>query len=89
MIKIFMLYVGIIVEIQEHAYDHFCGSVSGHVYLYPNPLGHTLKSFASLKYDFSIRPKERGDSKSGLGKSLNGFSISRLVLDGSGTLPMI
>jgi hypothetical protein len=32
--------------------------VSGHVYIYPNPLGHTLKSFASIEYEFG----KEGDS---------------------------
>jgi hypothetical protein len=27
---------------------------SGHVYIYPNPLGHTLKSFASIEYEFGV-----------------------------------
>jgi hypothetical protein len=50
-----MLYVGIIADIQEHAYDHFHGGVSGHVYIYPNPMGHPLKSFTSIEYEFGIR----------------------------------
>jgi hypothetical protein len=41
-IKIFVLYVGTIASIQD-------------VYIYLNPLGHTLKSFASIEYEFSIR----------------------------------
>jgi hypothetical protein len=89
MIKILVLYVGIIVEIQEHAYDHCRRNVSGHVYIYPNPLGHILKSFASLESEFGIRSKERGDSKIGLGKSQNASIISRLVSEGSKTLPLI
>jgi hypothetical protein len=32
----------------------------GHVYIYPNPLGHTLKSFASIEYEFGVLIKERG-----------------------------
>jgi hypothetical protein len=52
---------------------------SGHVYIYPNPMGHTLKSFTSIEYKFGIRSKREGDSKSGLGKSQNGSIISRLV----------
>jgi hypothetical protein len=59
MIYIFVLYVGIIAAIQEHTYDYFHGRMSGHVYIYPNPMGHTLKSFASIKYEFGIRSRER------------------------------
>jgi hypothetical protein len=88
-IKINMLYVGIIAVIQEHAYDHCRRNVSEHVYIYPKPLGHTLKSFASIEYEFGMRSKREGDSKSGLGKSLNGFIISWMVLEGSETLPVI
>jgi hypothetical protein len=32
----------------------------GHVYIYPNPLGHTLKSFASIEYEFGVLIEERG-----------------------------
>jgi hypothetical protein len=53
--------------------------VFGHVYIYLNPLGHTLKSFASIEYKFDIRSKREGDSQSGLEKSLNGSTISRMV----------
>jgi hypothetical protein len=87
--KIFMLYVGIIAAIHEHAYDHCRRNVFEHVYIYPNPLGHTLKSFASIEYEFGMRSNLEGDSKSGLGKSPNGFIISRMVLEGSKTLPVI
>jgi hypothetical protein len=62
-IKIFMLYVGIIAAIQEHAYDHFHRNLSGHVYIYPNSLGHTLKSFASIEYEFGMRSKREGTPK--------------------------
>jgi hypothetical protein len=61
----------------------------GHVYIYPNPLDHTLKSFASIEYEFSIRSKREGDSKSGLGKSRNGSTISLMVPEGSKTLLVI
>jgi hypothetical protein len=88
-IKIFVLYVGIISAIQEHAYDHCHGRVSRHVYIYPNPMGHILKSFASIVYEFDIRLKREGDSKSGSRKSQNGSIISRLVPEGSETLPVI
>jgi hypothetical protein len=47
----------------------------GHVYIYPNPLGHTLKSFASIEYEFGIRSQREGDSKSCSGKSQNGCTI--------------
>jgi hypothetical protein len=52
-----MLYVGIIAAIQDHAYDHCRGNLSEHVYVYLNPLGHTLKSFASFEYEFGMRAK--------------------------------
>jgi hypothetical protein len=32
----------------------------GHVYIYPNPLGHTLKSFASIEYEFGVLIEEIG-----------------------------
>jgi hypothetical protein len=84
-----MLYVGIIATIQEHTHDHCHGRMSGHVYIYPNPMGHTRKSFASIEYEFGIRLKREEDSESGSGKSWNNSIISRLVLEGSKTLPMI
>jgi hypothetical protein len=84
-----MLYVGIIAVIQEHAHDHCHGRMSGHVYIYPNPMGHTLKSFASIEYEFGIRSKREEDSKSGPGKSQNGSIVSWLVPEGSKNLPMI
>jgi hypothetical protein len=54
MTKIFCV-IGIIAAIQEHTYDHCRGNVSGHVYIYLNPLDHTLKSFASIEYEFGKR----------------------------------
>jgi hypothetical protein len=57
--------------------------VRGHVHIYPNPLGHTLKSFASFEYEFGIRSKREGDSERGLGKSRNGSTILRMVPEGS------
>jgi hypothetical protein len=54
MINIFVLYFRIIVAIQEDASDHCCGRVSELFYIYPNTLGHTLKSFASIEYEFGI-----------------------------------
>jgi hypothetical protein len=89
MITICVLYVGIIAAFQEHAYGHCHGNVFGHVYIYPNPLGHALKSFMSIEYEFGIRSKREGESKSGLGKSQNGTIISQLVPEGSETLPVI
>jgi hypothetical protein len=88
-IKIFVLYVGIIAVIKEHTYDNFHINVSGRVYIYPNPLRHTHKSFVSIEYEFSIRLKREGDSKSGLRESQNGSIISWLVPEGSKTLPVI
>jgi hypothetical protein len=79
-IKIVVLYVGIIAAIQEHAYDHCCGNVSGYIYL--NPSGHTLKSLASIEYELGMRSK-RGVSESGSRKSQNDSIISRMVLEGS------
>jgi hypothetical protein len=32
----------------------------GHVCIYPNPLGHTLKSFASIEYEYGVLIEERG-----------------------------
>jgi hypothetical protein len=88
-IMIFVLYVGIISAIQEHAYDHCHGRVSRHVYIYPKPMGHTLKSFTSIEYEFGIRSKREGDFESGLGKSRNASIISWLVPEGSETLSVI
>jgi hypothetical protein len=88
-ITIFVLYVGIIPAIQEHAYYHYHGRMSRHVYIYLNPMGHTLKSFTSIEYEFGIRSKREGDFESGLGKSRNGSIISRLVPEWSETLPVI
>jgi hypothetical protein len=89
MTKIFILYIGIIAAILEHAYDHCHGRVSGHVYIYSNPMGHTLKSFTSIEYEFSIRSMREGHSESGSGKSRNSSIISRLVPKGSKTLLVI
>jgi hypothetical protein len=57
--------------------------------MYPNPMGHTLKSFTSIKYESGIISKREGDSESGLAKSQNGSIISQLVPVGSETLPVI
>jgi hypothetical protein len=37
--------------------------VSEHVYIYLNPLGHTLKGVASIEYKFGKLIRERGHSK--------------------------
>jgi hypothetical protein len=58
-IKIFMLYVGIIAALQEHACDHCRGRVSGHVYIYPNPLGQILNSFGLLNMSLVSDQRER------------------------------
>jgi hypothetical protein len=84
-----VLYVGINASIHEHAYDCCHGRASRHVHIYLNPMGHTLKSFASIQYEFGIRSKREEDSKSGPGKSRNGSIISRLFLEGSETLPVV
>jgi hypothetical protein len=55
-----VLYVEIIASIKEHAHDHCHKKVSGHVYIYLNPLGHT---HASIEYDFGIRSRERETPK--------------------------
>jgi hypothetical protein len=61
MIKFFVLYVDALT--QQHAYDHCRKNVSRHVNIYPNPLAHKLKSFASLEYVFSMRSKREGTLK--------------------------
>jgi hypothetical protein len=53
------------------------------------PIGHTLKSFTSFEYEFGIISKREGDSESGLGKSWNGSTISRMVPEGSKILAVI
>jgi hypothetical protein len=58
-----MLYVGIIAVIQEHEYDHCHGNVSRCVYIYSNPLCHTLKSFVSIEYEFGMRSEREGTPK--------------------------
>jgi hypothetical protein len=88
-IKIFVLYVGIIAAIQEQAYVIATEMCPGHVYIYPNPLVHTLKSFVSTEYEFGTGSKREGDSKSGSGKSRNASTISRMVPEGSKTLAVI
>jgi hypothetical protein len=76
-----MLYVGIIAAIQEHAYDHCHGNVSGgHVYIYLNPLGHTLKSFTSIEYEFGVLIEERGRFQKWFGEVSEWFHY---ITDGS------
>jgi hypothetical protein len=55
MIRIFLLYVGTTSAIEEHTSDYYRGRVSRYVYIYPNPLDHTLKNFMSIEYEFGIR----------------------------------
>jgi hypothetical protein len=56
-INIFVLYVGTLWRFKS-MHMTIISEVSGHVYIYPNPLGHTLKSFASIEYEFG----KEGDS---------------------------
>jgi hypothetical protein len=65
-----VLYVGITAAIQDHARDYCRRRVSeyAYIYIYPIPLGHTLKSFISIEYDFGIKIKREEDSQCGLGK---------------------
>jgi hypothetical protein len=79
--KVFMLYVGIIAAIQEHTSDHYHERVLRHVYIYPNPFDHMLKSFTSIKYKYDIKYRE-GYSDS---RSQSGSTISQLVLVDEGT----
>jgi hypothetical protein len=58
MIKIFVSYVGIIEVIQEHI-SVIVVEVFGHVYIYLNPLGHTLKGLTSIEYEFDEWIRER------------------------------
>jgi hypothetical protein len=37
--------------------------VSKHVYIYPSPLGHTLKGVASIEYEFGKLIREREHSE--------------------------
>jgi hypothetical protein len=89
--KIFVLYVGIIaaIQIQEHAYDHCHGIVSGAVYIYPNPLGHTLKSFPSIEYEFGVLTEERGRLRKWFGEVSKWFHYITDDSKGSETLPVI
>jgi hypothetical protein len=61
----------------------------GHVYIYLNPLGHTLKSFASIEYEFGVLIEERGRLQKWFEKSQNGSTISRMVSEWSETLLVI
>jgi hypothetical protein len=53
----------------------------GHVYIYLNPLGHTLKSFASIEYEFDVLIEERGRLQNLFGEVLKWFHY---ITDGSG-----
>jgi hypothetical protein len=53
----------------------------GHVCIYSNPMGHTLKSFTSIEYEFGIRSKREGDSESGSGEVSEWFHY---IMVGSG-----
>jgi hypothetical protein len=50
---------------------------------------HYITHLRTIKYEFGIRSKREGDSKSGSGKSWNASIISQLVPEGSKTLPVI
>jgi hypothetical protein len=52
----------------------------GHVYIYPNPLGHTLKGFASIEYVFDVLIEERGRLQKWFGEVLEWFHY---ITDGS------
>jgi hypothetical protein len=53
----------------------------GHVYIYPNPLGHTLKTYAYIEYEFGILIKERGRLQKWFGEVSKCFHY---ITDGSG-----
>jgi hypothetical protein len=53
----------------------------GHVYIYLNPMGHTLKSFASIEYEFGVLIKERGRLQKWFGEVSKWFCY---ITDGSG-----
>jgi hypothetical protein len=45
----------------------------GHVYIYPNPMSHTLKSFTSIEYEFGVLIEERGRLQKWIGEILEWF----------------
>jgi hypothetical protein len=53
----------------------------GHVYIYPNPLGHTLRTFASIEYELGILIKDRGRLRKWFGEVSKCFHY---ITDGSG-----
>jgi hypothetical protein len=53
----------------------------GQVYIYPNPMGHTLKSFVSIEYEFSVLIEERGRLRKWFGEVSEWFHY---ITDGSG-----
>jgi hypothetical protein len=52
----------------------------GHVYIYPNPMGHTLKSFASIEYQSGVLIEERGRLRKLFGEVSEWFHY---ITDGS------
>jgi hypothetical protein len=52
----------------------------GNVYIYPNPMGHTLKSFASIEYEFGVSIEERGKLQKWFGEVSEWFHY---ITDGS------
>jgi hypothetical protein len=52
----------------------------GHAYIYLNPLGHTLKSFASIEYEFRVLIEERGRLQKWFGEVSEWFCY---ITDGS------
>jgi hypothetical protein len=52
----------------------------GHVYIYPNPVGHTLKSFMSIEYEFGVLIEERGRLQKWFGEVSKWFHY---ITDGS------
>jgi hypothetical protein len=51
-----------------------------HVYIYPNPMAHTLKSFASIEYVFGVLIEERGRLRKWFGEVSQWFHY---ITDGS------
>jgi hypothetical protein len=88
-IYIFLLYVGITTAIQEHVYDHCHRKVSGACLHISKPIWVTLKSFASIEYEFGVLTEERGRLQKWFGKVSKWFTISRMVPEGFETLPVI
>jgi hypothetical protein len=53
----------------------------GHIYIYQNPLGHTLKISASIEFEFGVLIKERGRLQKWFGEVLEWFHY---ITDGLG-----